>query len=322
VDKRSIAVDLGGTHVRTAVSDESLHLAGRTDAPTLLELGPEGIIDQIVRQARQSVSESGVSWSQVQTLVVGAPGPLDATSGVMLNPPNLPGWENVPLRLSLEAELEIPVKVANDANAAALGEFYFGAGRGNRNLVYITVSTGIGGGVVVEGRLVEGASGTAGEIGHTTIDRYGPVCKCGNKGCLEVIASGTAIARRFREGLAAGERSIVTEWVDGDLATSADVARGAQQGDRFALALFTDAAEAVGFGVVNCIHLFNPDVIAIGGGVTKAGRLLFEPIQRVVEQYALAVPRNVVRIVQAELEEDVGLIGAAALSWTHSRVAW
>jgi glucokinase len=320
MDKRSLAVDVGGTHVRTAVSDQALRLSGRTDEPTRHDLGPDGVIDQIVRQVRQSVAQSQASWDRVETLVVGVPGPLDSVTGVVLGPPNLPGWDNVPLRLSLEGELQMPVKVVNDANAAALGEFYFGAGRGHRNLVYLTVSTGIGGGVVVEGRLLEGTSGTAGELGHTTIDWRGPMCKCGNRGCLEALASGTAIARRFYEAIEAGERSVVTEWLNGRRATAEDVALGARAGDPSSLAIFTAAGEALGYGIVNCIHTFNPDVIAVGGGVAKAGPLLFDPVQRVVDRYALSVPRRAVRILLAELGEDVGLVGAAALGWAHTHL--
>lgn len=317
MDRWRVAVDLGGTHVRTGVVDHTLRIAGRTDEPTRHELGPEGVIDQIVRQTRESVRQTGTEWSHVSGLAIGAPGPLDSTTGVVLSPPNMPGWDDVPLKTMLEAELQIPVKVVNDANAAALGESYFGAGRGHRNLVYLTISTGIGGGIVVEGRLLEGASGMAGELGHMTIDRSGPICKCGNRGCLEVLASGTAIARRFREGLEAGVKSGATDWLGEAHPTAADVARAAALGDEFALTVFTDAAEAVGFGVVNCIHIFNPEVIAIGGGVSNAGALLFDPINRIVDRYALPVPRSAVRVLPAELGDDVGLVGAGAVAWTH-----
>jgi glucokinase len=167
---------------------------------------------------------------------------------------------------------------------------------------------------VVDGRLVEGSSGTAGEIGHVTIDRSGPPCKCGNVGCLEAIASGTAIARRFQEQRDAGRETLADSWLNGREATAADVAKAAREGDRLASEIFNDAAEAVGIGVVNCIHLLNPDVIAIGGGVTKAGNLLFDGLRRVVDRTAFPVPRKIVSIVPAQLGEEVGLIGAAAIA--------
>jgi glucokinase len=314
MDERFIVIDLGGTHVRVAVSDHTLRLRGKLDEPTALQGGPDGVLAQLFRMSMSCMADTGTAIGDVSLLTVGVPGPLDASTGVVFSPPNLPGWHDVPLRRNLEAVFQVPVKVVNDANAAALGEFHFGAGRGHRNFVYITVSTGIGGGIVVDGRLVEGTVGTAGEIGHTTIDRHGPVCPCGNIGCLEVIASGTAIARSFRERLAAGEDSSVTAQVRGRVPTAADVAAGAQQGDPLAAAVFEEAAEALGLGVVNCIHLFNPDVIAIGGGVSQAGDLLFGPVRRMVERHAFPVPRNIVRIVPVELGDEVGLFGAAAVA--------
>jgi glucokinase len=312
--KLNLAVDLGGTRVRTAVYDLELHMLARDEESTVRDRGAEGVIEQIAGLGRRSLLRCGKQWRDVACVAVASPGPLDSKTGVVYSPPNMPGWGTVHLEAELEARFAVPVKVVNDANADALAEYHFGAGRGHRNLVYLTVSTGIGGGVIVEGKLLEGSSGTAGEIGHTTIDRHGPICQCGNVGCLEMISSGTSIARRFSEALAAGERSSLTESPEGGPPTAHDIAIVAGRGDPLALAIFTDAAEALGFGVVNCIHIFNPDVVAIGGGVTKAGALLFDPIDRVVERYALAVPRRAVRVVRAELADDVGLIGAAAVA--------
>lgn len=315
MQKLNVAVDLGGTHIRTAVADDSLRLFAHLDEPTNHDQGPDGVIDQIVRMARRSVKDSATDWGQIGSVAVGSPGPLDSKVGIVFAPPNLPGWHNVHLKARLEEELQTPVKVANDANAAAFAEFHLGAGRGHDSLVYITVSTGIGGGIVSEGALIEGASGTAGEIGHMTIDRHGPICNCGNRGCLEMIASGTSIARRFNQALAAGEKSAAAEWIGNRKATGADVQRAAEMGDTLALEIFNDAAEAVGFGVVNALHLFNPEIVAIGGGVTKSGKLLFDPINRIVGQYALEVPRKAAKIVVAELGHDVGILGAAAVAW-------
>lgn len=311
MNKQCIVMDLGGTNIRVAVADEALRLHGRMSEPVALSLGPDGVIAQMARLARQSVGESGTDRAGVTGVVIGAPGPLNARTGTLLSPPNLTGFKEVPLRARLEAELGVPVKVINDANAAALGEFQFGAGRGYRNLVYLTISTGIGGGVVIEGQVLEGTSGSAGEIGHTTIDRHGPTCLCGNVGCLEVIASGTAIARQFSERLAAGEPSLVRDWLDGRAPTAEDVARAAHLGDPLASAVFQDAAVAIGLGVVSCIHIFNPQVIVIGGGVSKAGDMLFDTVRDVVSRHAMPVPRADVRVVPAELGDDVGLMGAA-----------
>lgn len=320
MDGSVIVADVGGTHVRMALSDSSLTLRGKLDRPTAHERGPDSVIEQIVSMARESAAQAAADWGRVRLLVLGTPGPLDARSGVVFDPPNMPGWHDVPLKALLEEQLGMTVKVVNDANAAAMGEFHFGAGRGQRDLVYITVSTGIGGGVVAGGRLLEGTRGTAGEIGHISIDRHGPLCKCGNVGCLEVLASGTAIARFFQARLAAGEPSLAREWLRGE-PTAADVARAAARGDAVALEVFTEAAECLGLGVVNCLHLFNPDVVAIGGGVSQAGALLFDPVRRVVDRYALEIPRRSARIVAAQLGEDVGLVGAAAVAFQERNAA-
>lgn len=309
----SLVIDLGGTHLRTAVFDETRGLQGRLQERTAVEKGPDGVIDQIVRMSGRSIEASDLGRQEVERFTVASPGPLDATAGVVINPPNMPGWLDVPLQRKLEDALQIPGRAVNDANAAALGELHFGSGRGHRNLVYLTVSTGIGAGIVDNGQLLEGVMGMAGEVGHSTIDRHGPLCPCGNIGCLEVIASGTSIARRFNTELRAGRGSLATDWLQGRRATAEDVTRAAQAGDSLALEIFTDAAEAVGNGVVNCIHIFNPEVIAIGGGVTSAGDLFWGPMVRIVDRYAMKVQREEVQIKPPELGHDVGLVGAAAV---------
>lgn len=314
INQRSIgAVDLGGTRVRTAVVDPAGRLAGKRDEFTRHMGGPATVIEQIARMMRQSTEDCGMSLAQLSHVTVGSPGPLNTDIGVVYDAPNLPGWVNVQLRDELEVALGVPVHIVNDANAAALGEYLYGTGRGHRSFVYITVSTGIGGGVVINGRLLEGSAGTAGEIGHMTIDRDGPPCKCGSIGCLETLASGTAIARRFVEALDAGGTSSVTGWVERDRIGAEHIVKAAYEGDRLAYEVFTDSATALGFGVVNCVNLFNPDVVAIGGGVSQAGPLLFDTVERVVRKYALGVPLEAVRVVATQLGEDVGLLGAAAV---------
>ena len=178
-------------------------------------------------------------------------------------------------------------------------------------MVYLTISTGIGGGVVVDGRVLEGASGTGGEIGHMTIDRHGPRCLCGNVGCLEILASGTSIARRFRERIAEGRQSSLAA---AHPVTAADIYDAARGGDALAAEVFRDAAEAVGIGVVNCVHIFNPELVVLGGGVTRAERLLFGPVNEMLSRYAMAVPRQEVRVVPAQLGDDAGLYGGLSLA--------
>lgn len=307
-----LMADVGGTHLRTAVGSARVELLGKLHRKTRVELGPDGVIAQIEEMARESVSEAGVELRDIAAMVIAAPGPLDPVTGVVIEAPNMPGWHRVPLAGDVQERLDVPVRAVNDANAAAVGEFRYGAGRGCSNLVYLTVSTGIGGGVVVDGRLMEGAKGMAGEIGHMTIDMHGPRCPCGNIGCLEVLASGTSIGRIFRERLAAGGVSVVSEWTD--RATGADVTKAAAMGDPLAVEVFAEAARSLGVGVVNVVNIFNPDVVVLGGGVTQAGDRLFEPVRAAVKERAMPISRDDVRIVPVELGDDAGLYGALAIA--------
>lgn len=313
MEKMNVAVDLGGTQVRVALADRSLELHHKIVESTDHSHSASGVIDQIVRMAEEALTRSGLAWQHIERLAVASPGPLDARSGLVFAPPNMPGWGDVPLGPELAARTGVPVAVVNDANAAGFGEFHFGAGRGLRNLVYLTISTGIGGGVVVDGALLGGSAGTAAEIGHHTIDLHGVPCKCGSVGCLEMLASGTSIARLFQEALDAGEVSLLRP-EPGSPVSAADVASAAGAGDPLAARIFRQAAEALGFGIVNCIHIFNPDIVVLGGGVTHAGKLLFDPVREIVDRHTMPVQRAAVRIVPAELGEDVGLIGAAAVA--------
>src|SRR5947209_4981013 len=311
MSQHSVVVDLGGTRVRVALAGTDLDLHERREERTFHGRSAPGVIDQIVRMADETLGAAGRGWLDIAAMAVASPGPLDPATGMVYHPPNMPGWGEVPLGPELTARTGVPVVLINDANAAALGEFHSGAGRGTRNLVYLTVSTGIGGGVIVDGRLMEGSSGSAAEIGHHTVDRHGPPCPCGSVGCLEAIASGPSIALRVRQRLAAGADSILAGG-EAERITAADVARAAAEGEHLASEVWGRSMQALGFGVINCIHIFNPDVIVLGGGVTAAGPQLFDPVMHLVDQHALAVPRAAVRIVPAALGEDAGLTGAAA----------
>lgn len=340
-----IGVDLGGTQVRAALVQDG-KLLSRVGYLTQDEDGFEAVLSRIKDAIRQAAEQANVPLKRVIGIGIGAPGPLDSRTGILFAPPNLKGWHNVPLRQLLYDEFSLPVYLGNDANLAGLGEHIYGAGRGVPDMIYVTVSTGIGGGVIIGGHVMEGVSGTAGEVGHMTIDIRGPRCNCGNIGCLEVLASGTAIARRAAEAISEGRGDgmlavahelAIQKNADADLAgrsslspqaeiaplpaevevDAAAVVEAAQRGDVVAAEIMRRAAENVGVGMVNLIHLFNPALIVIGGGVSKAGPLLFEPVERVVHERAMEVPRQAVRIVRAELGENVGLLGAAANVLQH-----
>jgi glucokinase len=309
-----IGVDLGGTQIRAALIQQS-QLLSRVSTLTQDEEGAAAVLQRIKAAIRHAAQQAGVPLEQVRGIGIAAPGPLDSRSGIIISPPNLKGWRNVPLRQIIHDEFQIPTALGHDASVAALAEHVFGAGRGTPDMIYLTVSTGIGGGVLLGGKIMEGTSGVAPEPGHMTIDRHGPRCNCGNIGCLEALASGTAIARHAAEAIAQGQgqglleaaRALHVQEVDARV-----VVEAARRGDQTASAIMRAAAESVGIGLVNLIHIFNPALLVIGGGVAQAGPLLFEPVQRIVNERAMEVQRRAVRIVPAELGEDAGLLGAAA----------
>lgn len=311
-----IGVDLGGTQIRAALADGEGRILRRASCLTLAEEGPEPVIGRIKDAIREAASST--DWAQVVGIGIGAPGPLNPWTGVIRQAPNLPGWRDVPLRDIIQEEFQVPTYLGNDANVAALAERRFGAGQGVDDLIYMTVSTGIGGGVIAEGRLLLGADGLAGEVGHMTLEAHGPRCNCGNIGCLEALASGTAIARDARQRIEEGAQTIIVDRVGGDLSkvTAKLVSQAAQEGDELAIELIRRAGFYIGVGIVNLIHLFNPRLFVIGGGVSKAGDLLFDSIRATVRERAMPAMQREVRIVPAALGDDVGLLGAVALVLT------
>ena len=244
---------------------------------------------------------------------VASPGPLDPRTGFIFEAPNLVGWYDVPLGDRLRAALQAPVFIGNDANCAVLGEHQFGAGRGVAHLVYVTISTGVGGGVISDNRLIEGTLGAATEVGHMTLDLNGPRCNCGNIGCWEVLAAGPAIAGQARAAIERGEATLMAELAPDGQVTTPIVAAAAERGDAIARAILERAGTVAGFGLVNLAHLFDPDLILIGGGVTNAGDLVLGPARAIFDAYAMPNYRRTCRIGLAALGDDVGLYGAAAL---------
>ncbi|MBM3469990.1 MAG: ROK family protein [Armatimonadetes bacterium] len=313
----AIGVDLGGTKTLTALVDGRGEVVARVRVATPAT-GPDGVIEAIVACVTELSDQSGIAPRSTLGVGVGAPGPLDPDSGVVFEPPNLPGWRDVPLAALMAERLGVPAFVENDANAAAMAEWWVGAGRGVDDLVYLTVSTGIGGGLILGGRLYRGASGTAGEVGHMVIARGGPECGCGRAGCLEALASGPAIAREARQALEGGRPSVLSQ-VPREAITAEVVARAAEDGDPLAREIFAGAAAALGVGITNLVNLLNPAMVIVGGGVSRAGELLFAPVRRIVLAEAFERPGAVVRVVPAALGDDVGVIGAAAVVYERVR---
>jgi glucokinase len=311
-----IGIDLGGTKISTALVDSDGKIIAQDYRETQAIAGPQVVVGRALDSAREVMAQAAVEQSQVAAVGIGAPGSVDIKTGVVVAPPNLPGWDRVPLRQLVEDGLGIKAFLENDANAAALGEHRLGAGRGTEHMIYVTVSTGIGGGLILDGRLYHGVSGMAGEIGHITVMPYGPLCGCGNRGCLEALASGTAIAREARERVVRGVPTLMADLAEGDLEriTAKLVAEAARQGDVEAQEIIDQAMRYLGVGMANLANLFNPQLIVIGGGLTNIGELLFGPVRRVVDQRAFRAQSQALRIVRAELGDDVGVLGAAAVA--------
>ncbi|MDY6876827.1 MAG: ROK family protein [Chloroflexota bacterium] len=317
-----IGIDLGGTKISTALTDDTGTIIAHDYRETLAAEGQKAVIRRMLDSARQVMAQAGVTQAQVVATGIGAPGPLDIKAGVVMAPPNLPGWDRVPLKQLVENELGIATFLENDANAAALGEHRFGAGRGTEHMIYVTVSTGIGGGLILDGKLYHGISGAAGEIGHITIMPNGPRCGCGNRGCLEALASGTAIARQARERVTHGVPTLIADLAEGipERITAKLVAEAASRGDIEAQDILAEAMNYLGIGMANLVNLFNPQLIVIGGGLTNIGELLFGPVRRVIARRAFRTPAREVQVVRAELGDHVGVLGAAAVAL--AQIGW
>jgi len=308
-------VDFGRTWLRLALGNRSGSVLAQERVPTGPDRRPGAVIPLLIEGLRRLCAAAGLAPSGLAAVAIGAPGPLDPDRGVLLRPANLPGWDGVPLAALVEAALGAPCRVENDANLAALAEHRTGAGAGTRNFVYVTASSGIGAGLVFEGRLYRGSFGTAGELGHTVVDPSGPRCDCGNRGCLEAIASGTAIASRAERALAeAGSDAdgpLGRRAAAGPLDGSA-VAAAAAAGDPIAIGVLTSAAHQLGLALGGLVNLLGPDAIAVGGGVTQAGPLFWDALRRGLAAGSFPDILARCRVGPAQLGQDQGVMGAVA----------
>jgi glucokinase len=316
--KYVLGVDLGGTNIVVgAIPDDGGEDVGVRVEDTPTAAGAEAVVDRIVSMIEWVIEEAiavkGAKREDFVGVGIGAPGPLDRKNGIVIVAPNL-GWRDFPLRDAVSDRVKIPATLDNDANCATLGEWWRGAAQGTRHVVGLTIGTGIGGGIVLDGQLYHGASDVAGEVGHTTIDSTGRYCRCGNYGCLEAYASGPAIALRAREALERDEASVLHRMVNENLSllTAATVYDAANNGDALALEVVRDTAKFLGTGVANLLNLLNPDVVVITGGVTRAGDRLFEPLRAEVKRRAFRPAVKACRIVPGKLAGTAGMVGAVA----------
>ena len=317
-----LGIDIGGTKLAAGVVSFDGQLLSQGRVPTLAHEGPEKVIERMVELCRETVLQAGIAPGELIAGGVGCGGPLDPNTGVIMEPPNLPGWIDVPLVQMLQDALGIPCYLDNDANAGALGEHMFGAGRGVANMVYLTISTGVGGGVIIGGRLYSGENGNAGEIGHMSLVYNGRPCNCGSRGCLEAYCSGTNIAARAREAVVAGEPSALLEIAGSPELINGETLMAAMgMGDPLALRVWDETMELLGAGVANVISIFNPRRVVLGGGITNFGDLLFGPVRRIALGRVMPPLAQVVEIVPAELGGQVGVLGAAAVAFERLNLA-
>jgi glucokinase len=311
VNQAVIGVDLGGTNVRAALVDCSGTVSARLKEPTLAKEGSKSVVARLAAlmlRLQESAREQGKS---VVAVGVGAPGVILGEQGVVVQSPNFPDWNNLPLRKELETAIKLAVRIENDANAAALGEQWLGAARGVESMILLTLGTGVGGGIILNKQIWQGADGMAGEIGHMTVVPDGRKCGCGNTGCLEMYASARGIVQNYRDLL----QSRPGEIVDEGPTTSQRVYEAAQSGDTTALAAMRDMGCMLGIGIASLVNIFNPEMIVIGGGVKDAWPLFIDHTKAEVRKRAFAIPANRAEIVPARLGDDAGMLGAAAVAF-------
>ncbi len=303
-----VGADLGGTKIEMGLVDPQNRIVARERVPTEAQEGPQAVVERIA-QCIANLKGDLPSGNRLAALGICCPGPLDHRTGTLIEPPNIPGLHHAPLRQLLSERLNMPVSLEHDAKAAALGEFYFGAGRGEQSIVYIVVGTGVGAAIILNGKLVRGACNYAGEVGHISIDRQGDVCQCGLRGCIQTFASGPALARRYRQALEKVGRAGEIQAITGK-----QVAGLAAQGDPQAAAVMLDAGEALGIAVATMAMILDIELYVVGGSVAKSGELLFEPARNVLPNYCFKSVAERVRITPSELAEEGPILGCAWLA--------
>ena len=308
-----IGIDVGGTNIKIALVNEQGSIIYSNSIPTRAEMGYEYTINNMKEAITDLLKETKSEAKNIEGLGFGFPGQIDCQKGVVRLAPNIPGWVDVPIAKIMEKEFGIPTRVDNDVRCAALGELNFGAGVGCENLVCITVGTGIGSGLIINGKLVRGASNAAGEIGHIKLDiNGGPLCGCGDRGCLEAFASGPSIVAMAEDYIKGGKSTKYRELANPEI-TPYVVSEAAKQGDAVAKRIFTIMGEYIGMGLVSVVNLLNPEKIIIGGGVAAAGDILLDPIKETIIKRSMPISGSAVKVVPAQLGNTAGVIGASLL---------
>ena len=315
--KVAIGVDIGGTSVRLGVVDERGKIVLRENFSTKDYPGRPALLNRLSSGILCLALEARKRQFQITGVGIGAPGPIDVERGFVYFFPNIPGWKNTPLKKILERKFKMKVFVDNDANAMALGEYRFGAGRGSKNMIALTLGTGIGGGIVLGGKLFHGTRFSAAEIGHLKINEDGPLCACGNHGCIEAYIGNGYFVREVQKRLKAKAKSILHEWLrEGKELTPILVQDAARTGDLFSKKMWEEAGSHLGTALAGLVDILNPDRIVIGGGIALGGEMIFGPIRRTIAKKAFPIAARSAKVMPAKLGADAGLVGAAALALT------
>lgn len=307
---RVIGVDIGASHVSMVLADFSARVIHELEEPFEVAMGVDQGLSQIDQLFQRLLKESKIPNDKIDAVGVGVPGPVVSELGMVSNPPIMPGWDGFPIRDHLQKLWGCPISLNNDAELGALGEWAYGAGRGERNLAYIKVGTGVGAGLLLDGQMYRGVTGSAGEIGHITIDEHGLVCTCGNRGCLEAVAGGWALAHHAIDAVRKGQRTLLADIKPIEKITSHDIISAAKSGDLLAQQIITEAGVHLGTAIASIVNLFNPSMVVVGGSLSQMGDLLLEPIRRVVNQRSLIVASKAVRITAALLGRRSSVMGA------------
>jgi glucokinase-like ROK family protein len=305
-----VGVDLGATHVTLLLANMAAHVIRDIEKPIHVEDGPRIVLDQVNEYLTELLEGSGLSVKDLKAICVGVPGPVVLNEGMVSEPPIMPGWDRFPIENHIKSLWSVPTIVGNDAELGAIGEWAYGAGRGQNNLAYIKVGRGIGAGLLLDGHIYHGATGSAGEIGHITIDENGPLCSCGNRGCLEAMAGGNAVANRAIELVRKGQRTELVSIHPVEKIKSSDVIAAACSGDLVSQQILAEAGAHLGTAIAGLVNLFNPSIIIIGGGVSQIGDLLLQPIRSTVQKRSLKMASRKLRISTALLGRRSSAMGA------------
>lgn len=311
-----LGIDVGGTVTKIGLVDEEGKVFDKVSFMTADFDSKPKLFGQLIKSASEILDKNIERRKCVAGIGVGVPGLVNFEDGLIYTLTNIPGWKNVKMAEILRKEIGLPVLVDNDVNVITLGEFIFGAGKGTKNMICITLGTGVGGGIVLGGKLYRGSSYSAGEIGHFSINGKGPRCKCGSYGCLERYIGNKYFVSEVVRKIKAGQRgSKILKLADGklDKITPEIIAEAAKEGDKLACDVWKELAHSLGILLAGIVNFLNPDVIVVGGGMAGAGDVLFEPLKKVIERFSLKIPLSAVRIRRAQLKDEAGIIGAAAM---------